>query len=42
MEKKLEVSKQSVTEGKAFIYLCSFMQCVKFSFMIKSYEKSRS
>ena len=41
MEKKSEVSEQNFTEGKALHYLCSVMQCVKLSFMIKNVEKWR-
>jgi len=39
MEKKFEVSEQNFTEGKALHYLCSVMQCVKLSFMIKNFIK---
>jgi len=39
MEKKSQVSEQNFTEGKALHYLCSVVQCVKFSFMIKKFEK---
>jgi len=31
MEKEFEVSGQNFTEGKAFYYLCSVMQCAKLS-----------
>ena len=41
MEKKFEVSEQNFTEGKALHYLCSVMQCVKLSFMIKNFIKWR-
>jgi len=37
MEKKTEISEQNFTESKAVHYLCSIMQCVKFSFMIKNF-----
>jgi len=37
MEKKSQVSEQTFTEGKAVHYLCSLMQYVKFSFMIKNF-----
>ena len=36
--KKSEVSEQNFTEGKALHYLCSIMQCVKLSFMLKNLE----
>jgi len=39
MEKKSEISEQNFTEGKVLHYLCSVMQCVKLSFMIKKFEK---
>jgi len=39
MEKKSHVSEQNFTEGKALHYLCSVMQCVKLSFMIKNFKK---
>jgi len=39
MEKKSQVSEQNFTEGKTLHYLCSFMQCVDLSFMIKNFEK---
>jgi len=39
MEKKSETHEQNFTEGKAIHYLCSGMQCVKLSFMIKNFEK---
>jgi len=39
MEKKSQVSEQNFTEGKAPRYLCSVVQCVNFSFMIKNFEK---
>jgi len=35
------VSEQNFTEGKTLHYLCSILQCVKFSFMIRNFEKSR-
>ena len=38
MEKNSEVSEQNLTEGKALHYLCSVMQCVRLSFMIKKFE----
>jgi len=41
MEKESKVSEQNFTEGKALHYLCSVMQCVKSSFMIKNFEKRR-
>jgi len=41
MEKKSETHEQNFTEGKAIHYLCSGMQCVKLSFMIKNFEKWR-
>jgi len=41
MEKKSQVSEQNFTEGKALHYVCSVMQCVKLSFMIKNFEKWR-
>jgi len=39
MEKDSKVSEQNFAEGKAVHYLCSVMQCVKLSFMIKNFEK---
>jgi len=39
MEKKSEVSEQSVTGGKAVHHLCNVMQCVKLSFVITNFEK---
>jgi len=39
MEKKSEVSVHNFTEDKAVHYLCSVMQCIKLSFMIKNFEK---
>jgi len=39
MEKKSQVSEQNFAEGKALYYLCSVVQCVKLSFMIKNFEK---
>jgi len=41
MEKKSQVSEQNFTEGKALHYLCSVVQCVKLSFMIKNFDKWR-
>jgi len=38
MEKKFEVSEKNCTEVKA-VYLCSVVQCAKFSFMVKNFEK---
>jgi len=35
------VCKQNFTEGKALHSLCSVLQCVKFSFVIKNFEKLR-
>jgi len=34
-----EESEQNFTEGEALHFLCSVMQCVKLSFMIKDFEK---
>ena len=39
MENKFEASEQNFTEGKVLHYLCSVMQCVKLSFMIKNFKK---
>jgi len=39
MEKKSQVSEQNFTESNALHYLCSVMQCIKLSFMIKNFEK---
>ena len=36
-----EESEQNFTEGEALHFLCSVMQCVKLSFMIKDFEKWR-
>ena len=41
MEKKSQVSEQNFTQGKALHYLCSVVQCVKLSFMIKNFDKWR-
>ena len=41
MEKKSQVSEQNFTEGRALHYLCSVVQCVKLSFMIKNFDKWR-
>jgi len=41
MENKFEASEQNFTEGKVLHYLCSVMQCVKLSFMIKNFKKWR-
>jgi len=37
--KKSEVSEQNVAEDRAIHYLCSVIQCVKSSFMIKNFKK---
>jgi len=39
MEKKFEISEQNFTEVKAVHYLCSVIQCEKFSFMVKNFGK---
>jgi len=41
MENKSEVSEQNVTEGKALHYLCSVMQCVILSLLMKNFIKGR-
>jgi len=38
MEKKSYISEQNLLKSK---HLCSVMQCVKLSFMIKNFEKLR-
>jgi len=38
MGMKSQVSEHNFTEGKALHYLCSVMQCVKLSLMIKNFK----
>jgi len=37
--KEIEVSEHNFAEGKAVHYLCSIMQCIKMSFVVKNSKK---